>query len=523
MDPRIRSKLEKSWAPVFYEHVFCKINEEPFAVLYGTTGNPNFPVNIILSLEYIKHMKDCNDLELMDSFYFDYLVNYAVGIRTLGEMNLAERTLYYFRERVYRYCIENPGAEDLLFGQFLHLLKNFAKEANILLEEQRTDTTLFMSNIKKAGRMSLAYDVLVRAVREIPESRRPDTLSNVLGPDFKKGMLHSCKTAEIDGRLSTLLALCKESLVILEAQCDISASEVKGIVKRFLEEQTVVDAEGKVKVKSKKEITSGSLQSAYDEGATYHRKGNAGYIGYSLEISESCNRDNPFQLITDYSVEPNNVSDVDFLNKRLPIVKANTGCVGMYVDGNFHSEKIHQTAGDHGIEIHLTNMGGGLQPEQKLPVSAFDIDEVTNIIKKCPGGYVPINGGLNKSQTSAYFPHEACASCHLNEFCYSKKLAKNCVVKITIKAVKASREREKIKVDKAENTSKRAAIEGTNSALKRKGQDKLNVRGKTKVSIVSGLKVTAQNIKRFIKFKQGGYNPKSIPPPQFGTLAPTPA
>ncbi len=93
MNPRILEKLKKSWAPIFYEHVFCKIDEEPFSVLYGTTGKPNFPVNIMLSLEYIKHMNGYSDLQLLDAFYFDYLVNYAVGIRTLGEINLAERTL----------------------------------------------------------------------------------------------------------------------------------------------------------------------------------------------------------------------------------------------------------------------------------------------------------------------------------------------------------------------------------------------------------------------------------------------
>jgi len=509
MDPRIRKKLEKSWAPVFYEHVFCKIDEEPFSVLYGVTGNPNFPVNIILSLEYIKHMKDCNDLELLDDFYFDYLVNYAVGIRTLGEKNLAERTLYYFRERVYRYCLENPGAEDLLFCQFLKLLKNFAKETNSSLEEQRTDTTLFMSNIKKAGRMSLAYDVLVMAVRAIPEDKRPTSLSSVLESDFKKSMLQNCKAAETDGRLLRLLVLCKEALVILETQHEIPECEVQEIVKRFLDEQTVVDVDGKVTAKPKKEIASGSLQSAYDDGATYHRKGNVGYIGYSLEISETCDKENVLQFITDYSVESNNVSDVDFLNKRLPIIKTNTGCTDMYVDGNFHSEKVHQTAEQNRMEVHLTNMGGGLHPERnKLPVSTFDIDEETNIIKRCPCGHVPINAGLNKSQTFAYFPHEACADCHLRESCFSKKLTRNCIVRIDIKSVKASRKREAIKLDKVENTSKRAAIEGTNSALKRKGQSKLNVRGKAKVSIVSGLKVTAQNIKRFIKFKRGGYKPK---------------
>jgi hypothetical protein len=194
MNTKIREKLEKSWAPIFYKNVFCKIDEEPFAVLYGTTGKPNFPVNILLSLEYIKHMKCCNDLELLDAFYFDYLVNYAVGIWTLGEMNLAERTLYYFRERIYQYCFDNPDKDDLLFGQFLRLLHDFAEKAGISLEEQRTDTTLFMSNIKKAGRISLAYDVLIKAVKAISKEKLTESLLKVLEPDFKTDILYRAKT-----------------------------------------------------------------------------------------------------------------------------------------------------------------------------------------------------------------------------------------------------------------------------------------------------------------------------------------
>ena len=131
MDPGIIKKLEKSWAPVFYEYVFAKIDEKPFAPLYSMTGKPNFPVNILLSLEYIKHMRDCSDQEIIESFYFDYQVNYAVGIRTIGEKNLAIRTLYYFRERVYNYCLENPEKDDILFGQFTNLLKVFAEKAGI--------------------------------------------------------------------------------------------------------------------------------------------------------------------------------------------------------------------------------------------------------------------------------------------------------------------------------------------------------------------------------------------------------
>ena len=73
-----------------------------------------------------------------------------------------------------------------------------------------------------------------------------------------------------------------------------------------------------------------------------------------------------------------------------------------------------------------------------------------------------------------------------------------------------------MKADRKENTSKRAAIEGTNSALKRKGQDKLKVRGKVKCTMVSALKVTAQNISRLIRYMQGGYKPKEKDIPNQG-------
>ena len=380
MNPKIREKLEKSWAPIFYEYVFCKIDEKPFAALYGTTGKPNFPVNILLSLEYIKHMKDCNDLELLDNFYFDYLVNYAVGIRTLGEMNLAERTLYYFRERVYTYCLNNPGQDDLLFAQFIKLLQGFTQIAGISLEEQRTDTTLFMSNIKKAGRMSLAYDVLVKAVKAIPEKQLTEALSKVLEADFKTNVLYRTKPQESGSKLCMLLNLCKEALEILEAMPGMQDSEEVRIIKRFISEQSTTEAEsGKLIYKPNKEITSCSLQSAHDEDATFRRKGNESQSGYVLEISETCGKENTFQLITDYAVEPNNVSDVEILKGRLEEIRENTGCTDMYVDGGFHSETVHQVARENGIEIHLTNMTG-TEPTKKLPVTAFEIAEETNVI-----------------------------------------------------------------------------------------------------------------------------------------------
>jgi hypothetical protein len=84
-------------------------------------------------------------------------------------------------------------------------LHGFAGEAGVSLEEQRTDTTMFMSNIKKAGRMSLAYDVLTQAVKAIPKDKLTDSLSKVLEPSFKTDILYRSKQQDGDSKLSLLL------------------------------------------------------------------------------------------------------------------------------------------------------------------------------------------------------------------------------------------------------------------------------------------------------------------------------
>jgi len=113
-----------------------------------------------------------------------------------------------------------------------------------------------------------------------------------------------------------------------------------------------------------------------------------------------------------------------------------------------------------------------------------------------------------------------CCDCGFRDQCPVKQQLKDCVVRTTIKAIKTRREREKIAANKVANTSMRAGIEGNNSALKRTVLDKLDIRGSVKCEIVCGLKVTVQNIKRFIKFKQGGYKEKPGKIPLEGFPAP---
>ncbi|EGD50331.1 hypothetical protein TheetDRAFT_2865 [Thermoanaerobacter ethanolicus JW 200] len=82
-----------------------------------------------------------------------------------------------------------------------------------------------------------------------------------------------------------------------------------------------------------------------------------------------------------------------------------------------------------------------------------------------------------------------------------QRTEKDYVVRINLKSIEAAKQREKIECRCEEDKSKRAAIEGTNSALKRgHGLSKLRVRGLVKCRVNVGLKVLAQNFKRFARY-----------------------
>ena len=113
----VRKRLENSWAETFYREFFCRLDEEAFAVLYAERpSRPNVPVNVLVSLEFLKAAFGWTDEERYDHFCFDMQVRYAVGYRNLGEGYFDLRTLYNFRQRLARHM--QATGENLLEQAF---------------------------------------------------------------------------------------------------------------------------------------------------------------------------------------------------------------------------------------------------------------------------------------------------------------------------------------------------------------------------------------------------------------------
>ena len=72
--------------------------------------------------------------------------------------------------------------------------------------------------------------------------------------------------------------------------------------------------------------------------------------GYTATFTETCNSENDVQIIVDYTVEPNNKSDVEIFQDRMDIIKDNTNASDIYADGSYYGENVINKANSKGIE-----------------------------------------------------------------------------------------------------------------------------------------------------------------------------
>ena len=498
LSPSLQKRVANSWAPVFYEHVFAKIDETPFAVLYcADNGRPNFPVNISMALELIKHWKDLTDEELVEQASFNFLVTFAVGLQNLGEEALAPRTLYEFRSRIYQHAITAGPDADLIFEQFNQITREFLELTGAKVDAQRMDSTFIVSNIQKAGRLALAFDVIYHAVKDSLDESLPDELKEVLTPNFKTTLLYKTKGNGLNSRLESILALGGKLLEEAAGKPWEKQTSID-LLKRFLSEQGSYDAvEKRWKAKPSTEISADSLQSAHDADATYRKKQTQSSSGYVCNIAETCSRDNLAQFITAYEVEKNITADTTMLEECLPALKeAMPELKDLYVDGGYYSPDVVKIAEQEKVTLHFTDMTGGKCSDGKMPCIAFAIED-QKVIKSCPAGHAPDLAVYKEKEEvlSAQFDRNRCLACPMLDQCPIKIQKKVASLHVKRKKLVAEAVRATLKGEaRIEATRMRVAIEGTNSALKQ-GQSlgELEVRGINKARTVVGFKMIGHN------------------------------
>ncbi len=342
-------------------------------------------------------------------------------------------------------------------------------------------------------------------MKACPQEELPEPLQDVFQPDFKTNLLFKTRSGQVPGRLQEMFDLSTALLAFVEDQ-KIAASWEIALLQRFLEEQTVFDPETKRRSsKATKEIAATSLQSAYDPDATFRNKNGKVNKGYLLNMAETCADENPVQLVTDYTTKNSSAADTDMVLERLPQIKENTELTDLYVDGGYYSEDVEMKSQEQNVTMHYTNMTGKAPDPEKIPLTEFEIDAQFHVLS-CPENHLALKSKLKKDLVNAHFSLEYCQPCLRNENCPVKIQKTSAVLRVQKKAILAAHARTRIFCEplRREATSKRAATEGSISAIKRsQGAGKLKVRTHPKAQVVMGFKMIGRNIRQVFRFFQG--------------------
>jgi len=511
VSPSLRNRLESSWAHLFRSEVFPILfrNEDRYAMLYGTTGRPNFSVARLLGLCLLQEWNDLSDQEALDEFSFDIRWRYALDVGE-EEDYLARRSLVEFRRRL----AEKDPEMKLIRSIFDNIRDSAIKKLGLSSASQRLDSTHIVSNIRVRGRVALfsnTLDHFLKSLNEEQLSRVPKAIKewHATEPEGWFGL----GPAEQKVKLQELAQYLYELIIIFEK--DLVESEPYQLLKRLFSEQCeVTNSSGESsRVQVKKQSEGASLQSPYDPDASCGHKG----PGYSLQMAETCNNSKT-EIITDYEVHGAARSDI---GKALPVVErldaAGLKPGTLFADGGYPSVPSASKITEQGIEF-ITPVNRSRLSDDVVSRDLFTFDP-NGLVIKCPMGHSPIDhrelSAHNTTRRSlhAIFDGRLCRSCTLLDRCPVRApnhRDKGCKARDTVGDFRLEITPElrlRDKMYSLQQTTEwkdryriRAGIEATHSELKRcHGIGRLRVRRWVRVCFAVACKLTACNIKRWAK------------------------
>ena len=478
---KLKKGLEESWAGAFYHSFFRQIDEAPFAVLYAEEDSrPNTPVNVLVGLEILKAGNGWTDEEMYEAFCYDLQVRYALGYRSIGEGHFELRTIYNFRRR---------------------LSEHMQKSGENLIGKLRMDSTQVASNIQNGSRLQLLVEVLQRVHRMLSEEEQAEY--EELFASYVKG-----KANHYVYRLRGAYQDHIQKIGEVMAQLVVDLAERYGeepayqVLKRVFEEHFVWNEEEQ-RPKQGQELSADSLQSPDDMEASYRKKREEDYVGYVVNVTETCDPENDLQLIVQMQTESNVKDDAAMLAEVLPELKERLDVEEIDTDGGYNSEDVDKLMRELKIEHFQSAIRGGVPSPDRVALADFIIvtDEKGRLEQlTCPDGQTAMAGpGRNPERYIVRFDAEQCVECPLRGLCIVSAEAQpsKAVLYLDQRQVDVALKRQRLLIMKQSGRNLRPAVEATVRSVKHPFRGKLPVRGKFRMAsmvLASALMVNVRRI-----------------------------
>jgi len=372
--------------------------------------------------------------------------------------------------------------------------------------KQRMDSTQVASNIRQMGRVQLLVEVLQRVHRMLNEADQ-EHYTEAFEPYLKEHAgqyVYRMKHEETSAHLQQIGEFMQRLLD--ELNPTYADEPVYQVLERVFGEHFEVKMTAVV-TKPNEVLSATSLQSPDDLEATYREKRGQGYQGYVANVTETCDPENPLQLITKVQTAPNSIDDSQLLAEALPNLKERTNLNTIITDGGHGGPEADAVLQDQHVEHLQTAIRGRNPNSDKLHLSDFIIkinDDGKPVKVTCPQGQtVAIQTSSQKKAFVAHFAAEVCQTCPLADQCPAQpgKRDGRYHLRFTHAEAHASQRRRRSQEHLKEGRNLRAAVEATVRSVKHPfPAGKLPVRGQFRVACMVIGSAAVSNVRRIQRF-----------------------
>ena len=282
--------------------------------------------------------------------------------------------------------------------------------------------------------------------------------------------------------------------------------------------QEAPSGEAKVALREPSDLSSASLQTPHDPEVSYGHKGQ----GYSVQVVETCDKNNPFQAITHVEVNGAHVSDQTVVIRTMErLEEEGLKPAKVFADTGYGSGENIVACAKRGVDLQAPvrdpHKGEASDPRWREPgapaPSAIESQAAPSLadftftpdylaVLACPAGRAPDRqSGI--FCIVAQFDAGTCAGCSMAGRCPARGVrggGHRLKYRPAEAATAARQVCQKTKEFK-EGYKVRSGIEATNSQLKGPcGARELRVRGRDRVALVMTIKALARNVFRMVDY-----------------------
>jgi hypothetical protein len=380
--PERKQKLlsdPKSWHQQFYGHITSQIDETVFSELYSSdNGRPNAPVRQLLGMMLLKEGHGWSDEQLYEQCRFNLQVMLALGLNQIDDDVPVESTYYEFRRRLSEH--HQQTGQDLIGKCFSQVTAHQLSYHNLSGKQIRMDSKLLQSNIRRSSRLELILKTLQLHIKEVAvwdkqldwsadeehllskiKSQHPSQVTYPLTPEQKQVLLET-----LGGMIERILKYHPGDGLL--EQLWLEHYKVKQSEDN--QDRGQSGPPSGASPRNAKEVPSSSIQSPEDPQAAYRSKGQGRdrqqVTGYHTNITETCDPDNAFNLITHVQTAPANVGEQEFFRDAVEQAGQLLGQAGqdqkvdhVSTDGAYDShENMDYVAGQESLHWNMQHHKG---------------------------------------------------------------------------------------------------------------------------------------------------------------------